>query len=92
MLEDIREDWVTYGSGAIGWRATERISLKAQVDFNSAFYDSQLEEIGDFSAQLVLGSSIRAAKNTVIDISVSEDIVVNASPDIVFLLGVRAQF
>jgi hypothetical protein len=92
VLEQVRNDWVSYGSGAIGWMASERISLKAQIDFHSAFYDSGLEEIGEFSAQLVFGGSIRASNNTVVDISMSEDIVVNASPDVVFLLGVRSDF
>lgn len=92
VLDDSREDWVGYGSGSLSWMVSQRVSLKAQVDFHTAFYDSELEEIGDFTAVLVFGGSIRAAKNTVVDISMSEDIVVNASPDVVFQLGVRSAF
>jgi hypothetical protein len=92
VAEELREDWVGYGSTSLSWMVSRAISLKAQLDFHTAFYDSALEEIGDFTAQLVLGGSIRASKNTVVDLSMSEDIVVNASPDVVFQLGLRATF
>lgn len=92
VADQVREDWVGYGSTSLSWMVTRVVSLKAQLDFHTAFYDSALEEIGDFTAQLVFGGSIRAAKNTVVDISMSEDIVVNASPDVVFQLGLRSTF
>ena len=92
VAQERREDWVGYGSTSVSWMVNRVFSLKAQVDFHTAFYDSALEEIGDFTAQLVFGSSIRAGKNTVFDISMSEDIVVNASPDVVFQLGLRSTF
>lgn len=92
VAEVVREDWVAYGSTSVSWMVSRVVSLKAQVDFHTAFYDSTLEEIGEFTAQLIFGGSIRAGKNTVVDISMSEDIVVNASPDIVFQLGLRSEF
>ncbi len=92
VANEVREDWVAYGSTSLSWMVSRVVSLKAQLDFHSAFYDSRLEEIGEFTAQLVFGASIRASKNTVVDLSMSEDIVVNASPDVVFQLGVRSAF
>jgi hypothetical protein len=92
VANEVREDWVGYGSTSLSWMVSRVVSLKAQLDFHTAFYDSALEEIGDFTAQLVFGGSIRAGQNTVVDISMSEDIVVNASPDVVFQLGLRSTF
>ena len=92
VANDVRQDWVSYGSASLSWMANRIVSLKAQLDFHTAFYDSAREEIGDFSAQLVFGGSIRVSKNIVLDISMSEDIVTSASPDVVFQLGLRSTF
>lgn len=92
VVEAARKDWVSYGSAGLGWMMNNRISLKLQLDFHSALYDSALTEIGEFTAVAVFGGSIYASNNTVFDIAVSEDILVGASPDIVFQLGVRSVF
>jgi hypothetical protein len=89
VLDDIREDWVAYGSGAISWPVSNRISLKAQLDVHTAFYDSELTELGSSSAQLLLGGSIRLSEKMFLDLSVSEDIAVDTAPDVVFQIALR---
>lgn len=89
VLDSRREDWVGYGSGTLSWPLNDVISLKTQLDMHTAFYDSSLTELGDPSAQLLLGGSIRLADNSFLDISVSEDIAVDTAPDVVFMLGLR---
>lgn len=89
VLDDIREDWVAYGSGTISWPVSNRISLKAQLDLHTAFYDSELTELGSSSAQLLLGGSIRIGEKTFLDLSVSEDIAVDTAPDVVFQIALR---
>jgi len=89
VIKKSAEDWVIYGSGTISWRAWEKVSLKAQLDYHSAFFDSDLEELGDPSAQLILGGTIRLSQRSYLDISVSEDIVTDTAPDVVFQIGLR---
>ncbi|MFT7218656.1 MAG: hypothetical protein ACI8Z1_000267 [Candidatus Azotimanducaceae bacterium] len=87
VLKKSVEDWVIYGSGTLAWQAWENVSLKAQLDYHSPFFDSDLEELGDPSAQLILGGTIRLSGRSYLDISVSEDIITNTAPDVVFQIG-----
>lgn len=92
FIEEEVEDWVVYGSSALAWKLSPRLSLKAQFDFHSALYDSGFEEIGSFAGQLILGGSIILGEKTQLDLSVSEDIIVNTAPDVVFNIGLRSRF
>jgi hypothetical protein len=89
VLNTIVEDWVSYGSAAIAWQAGEKISLKAQLDFQSAYYDSNLEELGDTAMQLMVGGSLVLGDRYFLDLSLSEDILTDRSPDVVFQIGLR---
>ncbi len=90
VLEEWQEDFVLYGSSTLSWQASSNVSLKFQLDAHTAFYDSALTELGDDSAQLILGGAIRLGKNWVLDLAVSEDIAVDTAPDVVFHIGIKA--
>ncbi|MBL6689289.1 MAG: DUF3187 family protein [Pseudomonadales bacterium] len=92
IIEEKQEDYVVFGSTTVAWHTFKRVALKAQLDFHSALYDSELKELDEFAVQLVLGGSVTLGKNLLLDISVSEDIVTDASPDVVFQLGLRSRF
>jgi hypothetical protein len=92
FIEDQVEDWALYGSSTVAWRLSPRVSLKAQFDFHSALYDSEFDEIGGFAGQLVLGGSIILGEKVQLDLSVSEDIIVDTAPDVVFNIGLRSRF
>lgn len=89
LLPASRETLLGYGSLTLGWTATPRWHLKAQLDAHSAAWDSPREALGEPSAQLVLGASAALTDAWTLDIAFSEDITVERSPDIVFLLGLR---
>ena len=89
VLNTIREDWVLYGSGTVSWALNQTVSLKAQLDAHSAFYDSSLKELGSDSAQLIVGGAIRLSETGTLDLSVSEDIAVDTAPDVVFQIGLN---
>ena len=86
------EDWIVFGSGSLAWQVHDRVSLKTQLDFNTAAYDSDLKELGDFSTQLTLGGSLLLGSATRLDIGVTEDIITDTSPDVVFHLALRRHF
>jgi len=89
VLDNIRKDWVVYGSTTLAWQACERVSLKLQLDAHTAFYDSGLKELGSASAQLALGGAIKLSESWVVDLAVTEDIVTETAPDVVFLIGIK---
>ena len=92
VIEQQLQDWVFFGSGALAWHVWEKVSLKAQVDFHSAFYDSDLTELGNFSAQLVFGGTVKLGERLLLDLSISEDIVTDTAPDVVFQIGLHTTF
>ena len=83
---------VYFGSSQIGWRVKERLSLKAQIDYHTPFYLSDLRQLGSTSVQLVLGGTVRIGHTFALDLSLSEDIATNTSPDVTFTLGLRRTF
>jgi len=89
VLDNIRKDWVVYGSTTLAWQASEHVSLKLQLDAHTAFYDSGLTELGSESAQLTLGGAVKLSERWVVNLAVSEDIVVDTAPDVVFLIGIK---
>lgn len=92
LLEDQAEDWAVFGSTTLAWHGWENVSLKAQLDYHSPLYTSQLKELGDFSTQLIVGGSVKIRKRLLLDISLSEDIITDTSPDVVFQIGIRGSF
>ena len=69
----------------------QRFGIKGQIDVNSALYDSGLEEIGQTAAQLTLGGWLAFSERMSFEFAVSEDLHVSTSPDVVIVLGLRAE-
>ncbi|MGK0441617.1 MAG: hypothetical protein ACJA0N_001418 [Pseudohongiellaceae bacterium] len=89
ILSELQEEQVWFGSSTLSWAYSDTVTLKTQIDMHSAFYDSQLKQIGDNSTQLMLGASIKVTPKLIVDLSVSEDIAVETAPDVVFQVGLR---
>jgi len=89
LLNNRRRDWGGFASTAVSWRLRPGIALKFQIDAHSAYYHSELKELGDPSAQLVLGAAFALSPGWTIDVAFSEDIVVDTAPDVVFLFGLN---
>lgn len=85
------ENLAIFGSSTLAWQPWDRVSLKTQLNLNTAIYDSRLRELGDHSLQLTLGGSVRLTTRTVLDIGVVEDIVTDTSPDVVFHFNLRTR-
>jgi len=91
-LASRQRDVVWFGSAGIGWAPAANWRLKAQLDAHSAFYRSELRELGSDSMQLLLGGSVRLSRHWLLDAAVAEDIVVDTAPDVVFQLALRAVY
>lgn len=72
------------GVSVATWRG---LSLKAQIDAHTAAYDSNLDFFGE-AVVLTVGGDYRFESGWRLDLGVSEDLAVEHSPDVVFLLSV----
>lgn len=89
LLSDQQKDLAWSAHGAIAWQATRSIELVAQVDAHSAVFDGSDLDFFQEALVLTLGGNIAISPSWSIQLGVSEDIAVEQSPDVVFVLGVR---
>lgn len=88
VLADQQREIALFGSVGGGARVLPWLSLKLQLDVNTALYDkSHFVQIDGNSVQLVMGGDILWSKNILLDLAVKEDPTVHASPDVVFHMG-----
>lgn len=92
VLESRQKDSVLFGSAGLSWAAGANWRLKAQLDAHSAFYRSDLRELGNDSVQLLLGGSVRLNAHWLLDVAVAEDLVVDTAPDVTLQLALRAVY
>jgi hypothetical protein len=92
IIPDRQRKVVGFGSVGLGWQPFSRLALQLQLDGHSAFYDSELKQLGDFAAQLLVGGTIGLPADFQLDLAVSEDIIVDTAPDVVFHIALRRLF
>ncbi|MBU0485921.1 MAG: DUF3187 family protein [Proteobacteria bacterium] len=92
VLNDIRQDLVGFGSLGLGWQGWSRLELKLQIDTHTPLYDSSFDELGSIAAQLNIGGTVSFSDETLLDINVTEDIIVDSMPDVSFQLSLRQIF
>lgn len=92
VIADRQRNTVGFGTVGLGWQPLSWLALKLQVDGHTAFYDSALTELGDSSAQLVMGGTLGLPSDFLLDLAVSEDIIVDTAPDVTFHLDLRRTF
>ena len=82
-------DQVFYGHATLGLVVNEDIDLKLQLQGHSSYYDqSRLKILGD-TYFLTFGGSIKINQCNQLDIAMSEDIKVDASPDASLIISWR---
>jgi len=82
-------DYAFYGHIMLGWLITENVDLKVQLQGHSNYYEeSQLRAIGS-TYLLTFGTAIKINPCNYLDIAISEDIKVDASPDASLLINWR---
>ena len=94
VLPDQQRNLVAFGTVGMGWSPLEWLALKLQFDAHTPFYkNSSLHELSTSSFQTVWGFTFAFNKKTTLDISCSEDYIVNTtSPDFGTNLTLRTLF
>lgn len=77
------------GLAGLSVRTWRSLSLKAQFDFHSAVFDSDLDYLSD-AVVLTVGGDYKFASGWRLDVGISEDIAVEHSPDVVFVFALSA--
>lgn len=91
LLPDRQHSAVWSGLAGMRWQAFRGLGLKLQIDAHSAAFDNgELGFLGE-AVILTLGGDYRFDSGWQVEIGVSEDITVEASPDVVFVLGIRRE-
>lgn len=93
VLRDQQRNLVGFGSLGIGWSPLEWLALKIQTDGHTSFYTgSNLKQVNSGSLQFTGGGTIGFTSSTFFDIGVSEDLIVDTAPDVVFHFALRHRF
>jgi len=93
ILTDQQRFWVWFGGIGTGAQVSERIVLQLQLDTHSSFYhSSNLVEIDSYALQLTIGGNVKFSNNWNLDIGVVEDLIVHASPDVIFHFRLNGRF
>ncbi len=82
-----------FASLGFGWSPINWFALKVQANAHTPIYqNSSLREVNESSVQLVSGGTFAFTQNTSLDLGISEDVLVDTSPDVVFTLTLRTMF
>lgn len=93
VLREQHNPVVGVGSLGLGWGPASWISFKVQFNGNTPLYrNSSLDEISKSSLLMVIGGALRFPGDYLLDIGVSEDVIVSTSPDASFHLGLTKRF
>jgi hypothetical protein len=82
----IQHRTVAFGSTGVIWDSHSLIDLKAQLDAHSAFYRSDLDQLGSRTLQLTVGGSIHFSPTARLDLGVGENLFTDTTPD--FLINI----
>lgn len=88
LLPDRQRSVVWSGMAGVGVSVWRGLSLKAQVDAHTAAYDSELDFFSD-AVVLTVGGDYLFESGWRLDVGVSEDLAVEHSPDVVFVMGIK---
>jgi hypothetical protein len=80
-----------YGGISLDWLALNWLELKLQLDMHSAFYQSDLAQLGS-SMQLLAGGTIHLPGEVLLDLGMSQQMTTDATPDVGFYLMARHLF
>ena len=89
-VEDFQEDFVASFSVGVQYSQWSSLELGVQIDGHSAVYDTDLDDLGRGSVQLVVGGSWIVNKSSRFRFAVGEDLLVDTAPDVVFHIGYQS--
>jgi hypothetical protein len=89
FLPDEQESFAWSALAGLTWNPWRTLDLTVQFEGNSAVLDTGFDGLDGDAVVLTFGGSYRTAGGWRFDLGISEDVDVDASPDVVFNLAVR---
>jgi hypothetical protein len=90
LLSEFQEHAAGYGRLSLGWRLTDWLQPRLQVDWHGPFFaGTGLAPLDSAAAVLVAGATIRLPAGLALEVAVAEDIDVNTAADVVFHLCLK---
>jgi len=90
ILSHLQKDTVGYGGLSTSWQLNNRFTISGQLYGQSAYYDSDLDEIGGSSIQFSLGGTYRPDNSRLAySFGIVEDLFSDATTDVAFHFGVE---
>ena len=83
------EPWITRAMGGVTYQLFSRVAFKGQLEVASAQYRGRLAPLADPAVMLALGAEVRLGRRSALDLVIVEDLSVNASPDVVFIINLK---
>lgn len=93
VLRDQQRNLTGFATLGFGWSPRDWIAFKSQLSGHTPFYGgSELRELSGNSLLLLIGGTLAFSDQTTLDIGVSEDIIVDTSPDVTLHLSLSHRF
>lgn len=93
VLPSQQRNQVGFGTLGFSRKFFPRVALNAQLDAHSSFYDyTSLRQLNHYAVQGLAGLNWELAPLTFLEFSISEDLIINTSPDAVFTLSLVLPF
>lgn len=92
VLAGQRKNLAALGSAGLGWAPASWIAFKVQGNLHTPLFKSDLSEIGNNSALITFGGTLKLPDGYLLDLGVGEDIAVGTAPDVNFHLGLTRRF
>lgn len=87
IIPERQENQVYSGYLGGGWRPWSTLTVKMQLNYTSALYDSEVEQLGGDSVQLYLGGSYVTRGGTRLDLAIGENLYTDPTPDFLIHFG-----
>jgi hypothetical protein len=90
VLPEIQQDAVAFAGMAAAWRATENFGISTELYAQGAYYDSELEEIGEQSIQIAFGGYYEFRGNGLrLSFALIEELFDDATTDVALQFSIR---
>lgn len=93
ILPDQQRPLAGFGTLGFGFAPADWIDFKIQANAHTSFYsESEFKQLNAISIQSTMGATLIWSDKTTLDIGLTEDVIVDTSPDIVLHLSLRHTF
>ncbi len=94
LLPELQRDRVWFGTLGVHWQAWPWLVLKGQLDAASAFYDSDLNQLGGGTVILTVGGTIPLGDEgrEAVDLAIVENLATDTVPDFTVNIAYRRRF